>query len=552
MVVAMRRQWNVRVPMRDGTLLATDVYHAGAEGPGPTIVGRTPYNKNMAAFAGLAANWNKRGYTLVVQDVRGRGDSDGEFVPYVNEGNDAYDCIEWVAAQEWSDGDVIYQGASYGARCGWLTALTNPPHLRGFIATVSPSDKYVEFPNGTSPMSVSWHRLVDGRMMQNADAIDWWAVYDHLPLATMDEAAGFNAPNWKRAVAWPSQHDEGLDYQHRYGDIDLPVLHTSGWYDDEQIGTPKNFIGMRTGAASERARSFQRLLMGPWGHGVNASRKLGDVDFGPTAVIDLEGHFAAWADWVLGRAGTETEPPAAVAAPVRIFVMGTNVWRDEQEWPLARTQFTDFFLHSGGSANSRFGDGLLSEKPPEDEPADVYIYDPSRPVPFITAPKSAQIGGPDDYAAVEQRADVLCYTTDVLDADLEVVGPVRLVLHASSSAVDTDFTGKLVDVHPNGFCQRLCDSMVRARFREGHDREAFLEPGTVYEFGIDLWNTSVVFQAGHRIRLEVSSSAFPKYDRNLNTGEPIDTGVRMQPAENTVWHNATYQSRLVLPVIPTG
>lgn len=541
------RYYNVPVPARDGTQLATDVYLPPGDTPVRTIVGRSPYNKNGAAYPNLAKKWNGRGYGFVMQDVRGRGDSDGEFTAYVNEGNDGYDTIEWIAEQPWSNGQVILMGGSYGARSGWLTTLTRPPHLSAFVASVSPSDPFVEFPNGMSPMMVSWYRLVQGRVVQEANSIDWMKVYDHLPLATMDEAAGFESPQWKASLRFPPDENRGerMSYQKRYAEIDVPVLHISGWYDDEQIGTPLNYIGMTTQGASASTRQKQGLLMGPWGHAVNATSKIGEVDFGPGAIIDLDGYQSAWLDYVLG------DGSADAPAPVRIFVMGENEWRDESEWPLARTDFTDFYLRSGGAANSRMGDGRLETSGPAgDEPADVFTYDPQRPVPFLTAPRSSQLGGPDDYSAVELRGDVLCYTTDPFEDEVEITGPMKLVFFGSSSAVDTDFTAKVIDVHPTGFCQRLTDSMVRARYRDGHDEERLMEPGTVYEFRIDLWNTSILLPKGHRIRLEVSSSAFPKYDRNLNTGEPVDTGTRMEQAENRVWHDAEHPSRLVLPIVP--
>jgi putative CocE/NonD family hydrolase len=230
--------------------------------------------------------------------------------------------------------------------------------------------------------------------------------------------------------------------------------------------------------------------------------------------------------------------------------MGKNHWRDEQEWPLARTHWTHFYLHSQRSANSRFGDGTLSTHAPGAEPPDRYTYDPSRPVPFLGGSTSSQIGGPDDYAAVERRDDVLVYQTAPLEEDLEITGPIRLELFASSSAVDTDFMAKLVDVHPSGFAQRLCDGMVRARFREGMVNPSLIEPGVIYRYEIDLWNTSQVFFKGHRIGLEVASSAFPKYDRNLNSGEDLATGVRMLPADQAVYHDREHPSALILPVIP--
>jgi uncharacterized protein len=233
--------------------------------------------------------------------------------------------------------------------------------------------------------------------------------------------------------------------------------------------------------------------------------------------------------------------------------MGDDQWRSEDEWPIARTKWSSLYLSSGGSANTRFGDGVLTwEQPGTDEHADTFRYDPADPVPYITSSTSHQIGGPDDYRQIEERADVLVYSTPVLESDLEVTGPVRLELFASSDAVDTDFTAKLVDVHPDGFCQRLNDGIVRGRFREGLDEERFLQPGEVYKFEVHLWSTSQVFRAGHRIRLEISSSTFPKYDRNLNTGGPLATGVESKVAENSVWHSAGYPSRLILPVIPAA
>jgi putative CocE/NonD family hydrolase len=387
-------------------------------------------------------------------------------------------------------------------------------------------------------------------MMQYVDPLDWMEIYHHLPLATLDERAGFSSARWREDLAHPTldAYWRPLCYQARLDEIDLPVLHISGWYDDEQIGTPLNFMGMAVKAPADPARHRQRLLMGPWGHRVNDSRQLGEVDFGPEALIDLEGYELRWLDhWVNGQDnGVGTEPP------VRLFVMGQNRWRDEQEWPLARARWTSFYLHSNGHANSRFGDGALSVAPPAGgEPADAYLSDPSRPVPFITEPLSSQIGGPDDYGAVERRDDVLVYSTPTLDEDVEVTGPIRLVLHASSSCVDTDFMAKLVDAHPGGFCQRLCDGMIRGRYREGMMREVLLDPGRVYEFEIALWNTAHVFRRGHRIRLEIASSAFPKYDRNLQTGDALATGTRMESAENRVWHTPERPSRLILPVIPT-
>ncbi len=496
----------------------------------------------------------ERGYIYVAMDVRGRGDSDGAFVPYFNDGQDGYDAIEWCAAQSWSNGNVGTLGSSYPGRIQWLAALHQPPHLRAMVVRVAPSDPFVETPTGLpAPQHLCWLHYVSGRVNQLMEAVDWDSVYEHLPLLTMDEQAGRLNTFWRNDVEHARLDDywAPLCYQTRFEQVAVPVLHISGWYDDEQIGTPLNYIGMTTRGATPEARKSQRLLMGPWGHAVNTTAKLGEVDFGPQSLIDLRGEEARWFDrWLKTPAdNTATQEDA----PVRIFVMGTNQWRDEQEWPLARTSWTHYYLHSNGRANSLYGDGALStQTPPQEAPTDGYTYDPARPVPFITEPTSSQIGGPDDYASIERRDDVLVYVTEPLTEPVEVTGPIRVDLYASSSAPDTDFMAKLVDIWPSGFRQRLCDGMVRARFREGMDRPSLIEPGRIYRYSIDCWNTALVFKAGHRIGLEISSSAFPKYDRNLNTGEPLGKTSEMATAQQRIYHDAEHPSALILPIIPKG
>jgi putative CocE/NonD family hydrolase len=337
-----------------------------------------------------------------------------------------------------------------------------------------------------------------------------------------------------------------LCYQQRFAELSVPVLHISGWYDDEQIGTPLNFSGMSMQAATPEAREAQRMIMGPWGHNVNSSSKIGEIDFGPTAVIPLNDEVTRWYKrWLTGKLYSTED------APVKIFVMGANVWRDEQEWPLARTRWTPFYLRSGGQANSRFGDGKLSlEAPDANEPGDRYTYHPDNPTPFLTEPISSQIGGPDDYTVVQRRDDVLVYVTEPLEQDTEVTGPIQVELYAASSAPDTDFMAMLIDIWPNGFRQRLCDGMVRARFRNGMDKPELIEPGQVYHYRIDCWNTSQVFLAGHRICVQISSSAFPKFDRNLNTGEPLGQSSSSVAAEQVIYHDADHPSLVLLPIIP--
>ncbi len=545
----IRIDFDVRVPMRDTVTLSADVYRPAAEGRYPVLLYRTPYNERVEPTATeRGVYYARNGFVSIWMDVRGRGDSDGVFVPYRSDGEDGYDAIEWCAAQNWSNGSVGTAGGSYLGRIQWLTALLRPPHLKAMSVAVTPSDPFVEWPTGTpNPMQLCWFHLVSGRLSQNMQAVDWSNVYEHLPLLTMDERAGRINQNWREAYEHPQFDDywDAISYQQKFDRVEVPVLHITGWYDDEQIGTPLNYIGMTQHGATERAWRNQKLLIRPWGHQINKTRKLGEIDFGPDALIDLHGYQLRWFKrWLTNeKNGIDTEPP------VRIFVMGTNVWRDELEWPLERTEFTAFRLHSSGNANSRFGDGTLRVGSPLDEPPDRYEYDPARPVPFITEPVSSQIGGPDDYSAIEQRADVLVYTSLPLAAPMEVTGPVRVTLYAASSAPDTDFTAKLLDVWPSGFAQRLTDGIVRARFRNGMAAPSLIEPGQIYEYTIDLWNISQVFKIGHSFRLEISSSAFPKYDRNQNTGAPLGLTAEYQTAQQTIYHDAEHPSCVILPWI---
>jgi uncharacterized protein len=532
-------RFNVRIPMRDGDSLAADLT-LPAVLPAPALVIRTPYGKTGEPQSRRQATFARAGYAAVAVDVRGRGDSDGEFQPYRNDGPDGYDVIGWVAAQDWCTGDVATHGGSYSGRIQWLTALERPPALRAMVCMVTPSDPFVETPTGVpTPMHINWFRLVDARVPQYRENVNWTEVYRHRPLLTMDEAAGFRSANWRAELDHRTLDDwwEPVRYQHRIGEVDVPVLHVSGWYDDEEIGTPANFAAM-----TAARRAGQRLLMGPWGHAVNTTRTLGEVDFGPRALIDLDAAIVAFLDeHVRGRA------PERAAAPVRIFVMGAGEWRDEPAWPPPYVAETTLYLSSGGAANSLHGDGRLTAGPPAgDEPPDSWVHDPDRPVPFITDSSSAQIGGPDDYHAVELRGDVLVYSTDPLAEPVEVIGPVRLVAHVSTSAADTDVAAKLVDVHPNGFAQRLCDGVLRLRYRNGFGQQELVTPGEVTEVSVALWDTCLRLERGHRLRLEVASSAFPKIDVNLGTGGDMVTETEGVIARNQLWHTAARPSRLVL------
>lgn len=537
-----------RVKMRDGVELSADVYRPEGAGKHPVILVRTPYTKVDERVLKDGRFFASHGYAFIAMDVRGRGDSDGKFAPYVNDGVDGYDAIEWAAAEPWSSGKVGTFGGSYAGRVQWLAAVLQPPHLTSMVSMVCPSDPFVEWPTGIPlPLDMSWHHFTAGHVNQNDRAVDWAKLALHLPLSTLDEASGRPSAAWKEMFEHPQldAYWGRLRYQHRYDAVKAAVLHVSGWYDDEHIGTPLNFAGMAT-SGPEAFRSKQKLLMGPWPHRVRATpTKVGEVDFGPAAGFDLDGYVLRWFDATLKGEGDAIlrEPP------VRLFVMGDNKWVDEGEWPIARTAWAKYYLHGRGRANSRLGDGSLSTTPPGAEPADKYAYDPADPTPFLTDASFAQIGGPDDYRAVERRDDVLVYSTEPLDADRTVCGPIKANLWAISSAKDTDFTAKLLDVWPNGFAQRLTDGMVRARFREGMATPKLIEPGRAYEYTVDLWDTCQTFKKGHAVRLEISSSAFPKYDRNLNTGEALGKGTKMQIAEQQILHDKDHPSHVVLPIV---
>ncbi|GEL76481.1 CocE/NonD family hydrolase [Tenuibacillus multivorans] len=536
---------DVKIPMRDGVMLSADVYLPKGEGVYPTIVVRTPYMKTRDKEHQQALYFSNHDYSVVNIDVRGRGDSDGEFVPYRHDGIDGYDSIEWVAKQPWCDGNVGTLGGSYLGRIQWLTALEKPPALKAMIPMVTPSDPFVEWPTGMpNPMHMCWLYMTRGRMLQNINLVDWEKVYWHLPYQEMDTETGWYSEQWREEIEHPyfDEYWEHIAYQHRFDEIDLPVLHISGWYDDEQVGTPLNYRGM-----VEAGKLDQHLLMGPWPHNINQSTKLGEIDFGADSLIDMYYYQQRFFDCYLKGVDNGFREKD----PVDIFVMGDDKWRGEKAWPLPNTDWTPYYLHSGGKANSRFGDGLINQGKPTDNEAegDHYTYDPANPVPFITEMVSHQIGGPDNYASIERRDDILVYTSEELQEDVEVTGPVTAELYASTDAFDTDFTVKLLDVRPSGFAQRLTDGFVRGRFRNGMDQPEVMEPGQIYKLEVDCWNTSHVFKKGHRVRIEVSSSAFPKYDRNLNTGAPLGKTSEMKVAHQTIYHSEDYPSAIILPII---
>jgi hypothetical protein len=392
------------------------------------------------------------------------------------------------------------------------------------------------------------------RVEQGGDAIGGTKT---LPLADYavlgaPSAAGI-APYFADWLAHPNYDAYWMQWsiEDHYAQIQVPVLSFGAWYDIFLGGTLRNFQRLKTEAGTEAAKRGQRLVVYVGGHaGGSSNRKVGAVDFGEKLPIDEDEMTLRWYDSLFkGQAnGVENEKP------VKIFVMGKNEWRDEDDWPLARAKSTRYYLHSTSAANGLAGNGTLSTTAPGEEKSELFVYDPSDAVPTIGGPLccgALPTGiGPEDQRPAEARADVLVFTTPAFAKDFEVTGPVALDLYVSSSAVDTDFTGMLVDVWPNGFAQNLTSGILRMRYRNSQEKPELLNPGETYHITVDLWATSNVFLAGHKLRLEVSSSNFPRFDRNLNTGEIQSRGTRMIKATNVIFHDKAHPSALVLPVVP--
>ncbi len=572
---------NVMVPMRDGIRLATDIFRPNAPGRYPVLVTRGPYGKDGYLGNPDHSVWyfSEHGYAVVSQDCRARFGSEGDYYnPLFQEGQDGYDTVEWAARQPWSNGRVATTGQSYLGATQYTLACHNPapPHLQAMApvsASADPRQSWVYHTGGA--MEWGWmvpyaihkgrntlERLVREDLLPQMDDYvlppdnfaqplrDEW--FKHLPLndwiARLKETAPYfgeyleheaDSPYW-----WP------INLLHHASRIELPMFHVSSWYDIFLEGALNGYQAIRDHGGNDLARRSQKLLVGPWAHirpyTAPTSGETGDIDFGPEARIELHDFLLRWFDYWLKDidTGILEEPP------VSIFVMGENHWRQEHEWPLARTHYNKYYFHSEAPANTSAGGGTLSTVPPSDETPDSYVYDPSDPVPTKGGNTLIIPQGVADQRQVEDRQDVLVYTSDPLQRDMEITGPIKVHLHAASSSVDTDFTAKLIDVRPDGYAHNLQDGIVRARFRTSAAEPSQIIPGSVNEYVIDLWATSQVVRAGHRLRVDISSSNFPRFDRNPNTGDPIGQDSRSEIAHQTVFHSQTYPSYIVLPIIP--
>ena len=567
---------NVAMRTRDGVTLKADVYRPDASGKFPVLMVRTPYDKGAGMALTEKDYFPARGYVVVVQDTRGRHSSEGEFVPFVHEAHDGYDAIEWAASLPWANGVVGTVGQSYLGLVQYFAAPERPPHLKAMSPVSGPVSYFENFTYRRGAFELGWvlayfafmardTMMRKGVYERERAALDQFVSYPDIPMAPLKRDAYMHLPlsDWgerlKSGAPYLAEYLEHArldsywaptELRSKFGQVEVPMLHVGSWYDVFQYDTLTMFSGLRAKAGTEQARRGQHLIMGPWAHllpySIPTSKGTGDIDFGAEASIELHALQLRWFDhFMKGVANGVMDE-----APVRLFVMGDNRWRDENEWPLARTRYTKMFLRGGGHANTLGGDGALSMAAPGEEPADRYVYDPDNPVPTRGGTTLGIRSGAYDQTEIEKRDDVLVYTGDILESDLEVTGPLTMRLYAASSARDTDFTAKLIDVRPDGYAQNIAGGIIRARFRESLSEPALITPEQVYRYEIDLWATSHVFKAGHRMRVEVSSSNFPHFDRNPNTGHAFGVDAEVIAAHQTVFHDSRYPSHLVLPVIP--
>jgi len=567
---------DVMIPMSDGTRLAADIYRPRAAGTYAALVERTPYDKKNSSEIQVGAHryFAERGYVVVIQDTRGRYASEGVFYPNLDDGwlarRDGFDTVQWIAKQPWSNGRVGVIGGSQSGQTAYLIGPTQPPALNSMFVRESASDLHEEWFyrggafehgfvtawTGTSFGTDILRRALTGQALdaalgglraftENRDTYYW-----HLPLS--DFPVFKAAPGFQFYYDWVRQVNDGpywwqQDVGLRHHLFQVPGYHLGGWYDIFLEGTLRNYAGIRDRGAPG-ARRNQKLVVGPWIHGPKnvGATQVGALTFAHADAIQYNEIRLQWFDhWLKNLPTSVMDEP-----PVLIYVMGDNVWRAEQEWPLARAKSTSFYLRGGTSGSiPSVNDGTLATAPPtEPEPPDSFTYDPLDPIPTLGGNTLFLPDGPQDHRRADTRS--LTYTSEVLREDLEVTGPITAVLHAMSSAVDTDWTVRLGDVYPDGRSINIADGIVRARYREARTTPSLIEPGKLYRYTVDLWSTSNVFKAGHRLRVSVHSSNFPRWSRNLNTAETPEAGARSVPAINTLFHDALRPSHVVLPVIP--
>jgi putative CocE/NonD family hydrolase len=552
---------DVAVPMRDGVVLRADVVLPSATGRFPTLIYRTPYGKQFALKEG--STFEKavaRGYAVVIQDVRGRYASDGDFSPYQNEGRDGYDTIEWAARQSWSDGNVGTFGLSYPGAVQWLAAVESPPHLKAMVPAMTFSTPRNFFYSGGvfdgSWLDWVWFNIApDARRRKNLpgpqtrkEAAASWKqdherIQNYLPLRDLPDLKQV-APFYYEWLSHPPADLwwDWAELRNKYDRVHAAVLNFSGWYDEAYgpDGATTNFNGLLAARRSEKDPRTHTMI-GPWTHGGQDESKSGERDFGPAAPIDYDELIFRWMDHYLRKIdnGVDREKP------VRLFVMGDNAWRDEDSWPLARAKEASYYLNAPESA-SRTGTLYASVISPSARTSE-FVSDPAHP---LTDPYTEY--GAHDYRAFASRDDVLVFDTMPLQADTEVTGPIRAEIYASADVPDFDLWVRLLDVSPDGTAFNLMSpglDVLRASYRNASLKPELLAPGKVYLLNLDRMLTSNVFRAGHRIRVQISAAFSPHFSRNLQTGESEITSSQTQLGHIRIYHDAEHSSRIVLPII---
>ena len=570
---------DVMIPMRDGVKLAGDIYRPDDGKPHPTLVNIQPYDNDMflvtheLLFSPLIAA--QKGYAVLSVESRGRAGSEGEWRPYGDEGHDAYDVIEWAAKQPWSDSNIGLYGACALGLAAIQGAVAAPPHLKAVFAYMTATNFHSGWTYSAGgafelgfQMSWVWKILArdtlsrlglgseelakaNQKLMDAAADVNGSASF--LPLIDFPPYQNGAAPYWREWLSHPSYDDfwKRVDNVANAGKIKVPVMHLSAWYDT----CVKGHIDLDAALhklTDPSIRDQHRMIIGPTDHSAYYNKRptyAGQRDFGPPAMTGPDVLAAVVFDW-FGHYLRGEEKNLLRENSVRYYHMGENVWKEAAQWP-PKHSIQSWYLHSAGRANSRFGDGTLDPHSPITEPADSFIYDPMNPVPTTGGRSMIDVPtGVENQIKVEERQDILVYTSARLAEPLSLTGPVSVTLYASSDAEDTDFTAKLVDVEEDGYCANIAEGIIRARYRNGSDKEVFLNPGEITEFTIDLWDIAHTFKTNHQLRLEISSSNFPRFDRNLNSKvTPAHGSAKdVRKAVQQVFHNEKNPSRLNLPV----
>lgn len=552
------------VPMRDGVKLFADVYLPRAEGRYPVLVVRTPYGVQRDGVHETMIKFAQRGYAVVMNDTRGRYESEGKWEPFRDEAKDGYDTIQWAAKQSWSNGKVATQGGSYLGHVQWAAGKLQPPNLVAMFPALASTNIYRDWItlNGAWRLSFNYGwgvvRMPNRIMLPqffhsetySPPELKYETILKHLPLKDGDlQSAGYAVQHYRDWIAHPDYdaYWKAISDEESFSKYNVPVHTSGGWFDIFLQGTINGFVGVRKHGANEKTRRESRMIIGAWGHG--PTQKYGDVDFGPANNRVQFGTESKWFDHYLqGKdTGIDREPP------VEIFYMGVNQWQHEQDWPIPGTKFTPMYIASGGSANTASGNGTLSFNQPAGSASDGYNYDPNDPVPTLGGNNccgTPTLAGPKDQRPLANRKDILVYNSQPMTEPLAIAGPVKMKLFAATDGPDTDWVVKLIDVAPDGFAFNVCEGIMRARYRNGVDKPALLKAGEMYEYEVDLVGTANVFLPGHRIRIDITSSHFPQFDRNPNTGEPFGSSAKVRVAKQTIFHAAGRASHIVLPVVP--